>query len=287
MEKPHLSRTAGIGPALPSDTGFRQRIFPRPSGNPSAARRVSSEERGEIVTISDSNDGDGEGRGEFVVMRLQADGRVARNGPALVRRLCREMRASVVALVNLPDQFAQILQSEGPLAGFQVVLPRTNPFAGAGAAGGFGLLVRPQIVRTRSFDLAVPPAPERPGLDMVIRAGGRDMRLLLAELPWQDLVMGMGRRRLRGVVDRGPILPTLVIGTVPTALYLSWMTKLGLSIGKLEGRRRLTELHGLGLRYAAVGINNLRMRAAPDGNLCTAEVLSAGRVARFRIDGLR
>ena len=244
-------------------------------------------ESGEIVTKSDSNHGDDEGRDEFVVMRLQGDGRVARNGPALIRRLCRETRASVVALVNIPDQFAQILQVEGQLAGFQVVLPRANPFAGAGPAGSFGLLVRPQIIRTRSFDLAVPPSPEQPGLDMVIRSGGRDMRLLLAELPWRELLAGNGHLRLRGVMDRGPALPTLVIGTVPTALYLSWMARLGLTVSQVDGRRRLTELNGLGLRYAAVGFNNLRMRAMSDGNLCTAEALSAGRVARFQIDGLR
>jgi len=220
-------------------------------------------------------------------MRLQTDGRVARSGAALIRRLCRETRASVVALVNMSDHFAQILRVEGHQAGFQVVLPRANPFAGAGPAGGFGLLVRPQIVRTRSFDLAVPPAQERPGLDMVIRSGGQDIRLLLAELPWRELLAGKGRRRLRGVLDRGPVLPTLVIGTVPTALYLSWMAKLALTDGRLDGRRRMTELQGLGLRYAAVGFNSLSMRTAPDGNLCTAEALSAGRVARFQIDGLR
>lgn len=189
--------------------------------------------------------------------------------------------------MNLPDAIAPVLEAEGQQAGFHVVLPRANPFAGAGPAGGFGLLVRPRIVRKRSFDLAVPPAPERPGLDMVIRFGGQDMRLLLAELPWRELLAGKGHRRLRGVMDRGPNLPTLVIGTVPMALYLSWMAKLALTGSSLNGGRRLTELNGLGLRYAAVGFNNLRLRAMPDGNLCTAEALSAGRVARFQIGGLR
>lgn len=239
------------------------------------------------MTISDSKDGDGERCDEFVVMCLQSDGRIARNAAGLVRRLCRETRAGVVALMNLSDQIAPILEAEGRKAGFHVVLPRVNPYAGAGPVGGFGLLVRPRIVRTRSFDLAVPPAPERPGLDMVIRSGGRDMRLLLADLPWRALLTGKGHRRLRGVVERGPALPTLIIGTVPMALHLGWMAKLAFTVGQLNGKRRLTELNGLGLRYAAVGFNNLRMRAVPDGNLCTAEALSAGRLARFRIDGLR
>lgn len=239
------------------------------------------------MTIADSKDGVGEVWEDFVVIRVQADGRVARNSAALVRRLCRQTNAGVIALLNMPESFVQALKVEGRLAGFQVVLPRSNPFVGAGPSGSFGLLIRPQIIRSRSFDLAVPPSPERPGLDLVIRSHGGDMRLLLAELPWPDLLMGPGRGRLRGVLDRQPGLPALVIGTVPTALYLRFMTSLVQAGGKTTHRRRLVRLRGLRLRYAVIGVNNLHVYAMPEGNLCTAEALSGGRVARFRVDRTR
>lgn len=203
--------------------------------------------------------------------------------PAMMRRLARETKVGLIILLDLPEELTDALRDMARAHGFQPVMSRRNSIQGQDDGGSCCVLVRGAVSRYRSFDLAVPPEPERPGFDLLLDAGGRRLRLVFADLGWRALLRGTGRRRLRGVMDRRAGVATLVVGTVPTALYIRFMTSLVSSHRNGIHDRRLYTLQDSRIRYALVTLSGIRLQPRPIGNLHTVCALSGGRLARFRL----
>lgn len=130
-----------------------------------------------------------------------------RHDPDRVARVLRELNADVIALQEVdcrfhvphgPDQLSHLAQ----LTGMNAV---SGPVRRRGTAHyGNGLLTRGEVLAVRQIELSVPRCEPRGALDVDIRIGDRELRVVAAHL---GLLPFERRRQVRRLIEAVPERP--------------------------------------------------------------------------------